>query len=189
MGGKWSDEAKARRREWHEQSPPRVGRGPRKIPRIAKTCSVCDKEFLVLPFGKDSERRTCGSKCLGKDPVYLSRLKKGCTLGWQKNKKVRKKYHPETPEYKRYARRVRLLTEETYNLHRDTLNPQGHPRTLCGVDGGWQLDHIVSIKKCFNAGLPPEEAAALSNLQMLPWKDNLEKRTFEPYKGNDGSSV
>jgi 5-methylcytosine-specific restriction endonuclease McrA len=60
-----------------------------------------------------------------------------------------------------------------YNENIDIINPERHPRTLCGVEGGWQLDHIIPIKECFDRGIPPREAASLTNLRMLPWKENL----------------
>jgi hypothetical protein len=76
-------------------------------------------------------------------------------------------------EYKTYARKVHRLSGKVYNEHIDIINPERHIRTLNGVDGGWQLDHIKPIKECFLSGLPAEEAASLDNLRMLPWKDNL----------------
>ena len=76
-------------------------------------------------------------------------------------------------EYKTYARKVHRLSGKVYNENIDTINPERHIRTLNGVDGGWQLDHIIPIKECFMSGVPAEEAASLDNLRMLPWKDNL----------------
>ena len=81
----------------------------------------------------------------------------------------------DTPEFKRYKGRVHQLTAKVYNTHHDVINPNNYPRTVCGVQGGWQLDHIVSIRECFNRGYTIEEAACLDNLQMLPWKHNLLK--------------
>lgn len=77
--------------------------------------------------------------------------------------------------YRRYQYRVQRLTEETYAKHRDQINPDKHPRTLCGVEGGYQLDHIISIKNGFEQGMTPVQLADLSNLQMLPWSTNRAK--------------
>lgn len=71
------------------------------------------------------------------------------------------------------------MTEEVYVEFKVILNPNNFPRTLCGVEGGYQLDHILSIKKCYNVGKTIEEASSISNLQLISWKENLEKRTFE----------
>lgn len=52
---------------------------------------------------------------------------------------------------------------------------KGYKRTLCGVEGGYQLDHIISIKEGFEKNIAPEIIGAPGNLQMLPWRDNLLK--------------
>lgn len=33
--------------------------------------------------------------------------------------------------------------------------------------------HIITIKECFERGVSVEDASAVSNLRMLPWRDNL----------------
>lgn len=81
-----------------------------------------------------------------------------------------------TKEYTKYSRKVRRLTESIYAKYKEILNPKSYPRTLCGVPGGYQLDHILSVRECFDAGIPIEECARLENLQMIPWEKNLKKR-------------
>ena len=61
----------------------------------------------------------------------------------------------------------------TYEQNKEIINPNNYPRTLCGVKGGWQLDHIITVKECFEKGILPEDASSLNNLRMLPWKENL----------------
>jgi hypothetical protein len=82
----------------------------------------------------------------------------------------------DTHEYRRYRNRVTKLSEKTYNENVEIINPNNHKRTVNGIDGGYQLDHIVSVRKCFNDGISPENASESKNLQMLPWKQNLMKR-------------
>lgn len=89
-----------------------------------------------------------------------------------------KRYY-NTKEYHKYARKVRLLTESTYAKYIETINPDNHPRTLCGVENGYQLDHIVSIRECFDSGISIEMCADVTNLQMIPWERNLQKRIFK----------
>jgi hypothetical protein len=60
----------------------------------------------------------------------------------------------------------------------DIINPKGYKRTLCGIEDGWQLDHIIPIKECYEKDMTPEEAASINNLRMLPWKENL-MRNYE----------
>ena len=107
-------------------------------------------------------------------------MKRSSLYDWMKKfdiKKVRK-----TPEYKIYQRKVRWLTEKNYVLYKDIINPKNHPRTLCGVEGGYQLDHILGIYEAFNKKISVEECASLKNLQLLSWKQNLEKRNYNNYK-------
>lgn len=91
-------------------------------------------------------------------------------------KKYDIKRNYNTKEYTKYARKVRYLTESIYAKYKEILNPKCHPRTLCGVPGGYQLDHILSIRECFDAGITIEDCARLENLQMIPWEKNLQKR-------------
>lgn len=94
-------------------------------------------------------------------------------------KKYGIKRNYNTKEYNRYARKVRLLTESTYAKYKEIINPDNVPRTLCGVDNGYQLDHIISIRECFDSGMSIEFCADVKNLQMLPWERNLQKRIFK----------
>ena len=85
------------------------------------------------------------------------------------------RWNPNKKELITFTNRVHWLTRRTYEDNIDLLNPDRYPRTLCGVEGGYQLDHKTSIKKAFELGWTPEQCADVSNLQLLPWKDNREK--------------
>lgn len=87
----------------------------------------------------------------------------------------------QTSEYQKYKRRARRLTENTYVQYKQILNPNNLPRTLCGVDGGYQLDHIVGLYECYVNGVSEEDCASISNLQLIPWKENLKKRNYNNY--------
>lgn len=78
-------------------------------------------------------------------------------------------------QFKQYKRKVYGLSDEVYTQNMDKLNPSNHVRALAGKIGGYHLDHITPIIECFKMGWTPEQAASLSNLQLLPWKDNLSK--------------
>ena len=84
-------------------------------------------------------------------------------------------YNAKREDFERYRQTVNLLTEKTYVKYKQEINPNNYPRTLCGVDGGYQLDHIQSVKMAFDNGISPEEISSKENLQMLPWKINREK--------------
>lgn len=128
------------------------------------------------------ESRACANKnCENQFEVLVTSKKRFCSISCQlkvnnnapKGKGSRPLRNLNTPEYKRYSRTVHGLSQEVYNKNIDIINPNRHPRTLCGVKDGWQLDHIKPIKECFEQGLSPQEASDISNLRMLPWKENL----------------
>ena len=138
----------------------------------------------------------CGVKFSRKYRTLLKNINrdhlcKSCTevekakhIDWSNLKKVNSerlkgsknpKWNPNRSEFQKYAYKVRRLTEENYKKHKDELNPYNFPRRLCGVEGGWQLDHILSIKEGFVQGKTPEFLSDIKNLQMLPWENNLLK--------------
>ena len=134
------------------------------------------------PYQLKQETRICiGKECNTTFTVNQASKKKYCSHSCQqrtanvaaKGIGSRKMRNPSTPEYKKYARQVHGLSQKIYEEHKQIINPNNYPRTLCGVEDGWQLDHITPIKECFEKGLTPQEAAQVSNLRMLPWKDNL----------------
>jgi len=49
------------------------------------------------------------------------------------------------------------------------------PRGLCGVDGAYQLDHIVSIKYGFDNNINPEIIGSIYNLRFVTWEVNRSK--------------
>jgi hypothetical protein len=87
------------------------------------------------------------------------------------------RWNPNKSAFLEYARKVRWLSEKTYKKHMRQINPNNLPRALCGVEGGYQLDHKTSIKEGFDNQLKPEVIAAVGNLQMLPWRINREKHS------------
>ena len=101
---------------------------------------------------------------------------KSSLCNWLKKFNINRIYGTE--EHKIYYRKVRWLTEKIYSEHKNIINPNSHPRTLCGVEGGYQLDHIMGVADCFINEKSVEYCASVENLQMIPWKENLEKRKF-----------
>jgi hypothetical protein len=85
------------------------------------------------------------------------------------------KWNPNKPEFRKYSYKVRKITEENYTKYKDTINPENLPRTKCGVIGGYQLDHKISVMKGFEENIAPEIIGDIQNLQMLSWKENRNK--------------
>lgn len=139
---------------------------PNSIKREERSCLTCLKLFSVIP---SSSKRYCCLSCSSKaiDRSYMQSDEYRC--------KVSKE---TTPAYRKYASLVHRLSKKTYEKYKHIINPNNYPRTVCGVEGGWQLDHIISIKEGYNNGLSPEKLASVDNLRMLPWKENL-MRNYE----------
>jgi hypothetical protein len=87
------------------------------------------------------------------------------------------RYNPNSSKFQAYRTKVNWLSEKTYRKFKEIINPWDYPRTLCGIEGGWQLDHKVSVKEGFESGITVEKLSKMENLQMLPWQDNLAKRS------------
>jgi hypothetical protein len=85
------------------------------------------------------------------------------------------RWNPNKRDFQAFANRVRWLTEKNYRVFKHLINPNGVKRTRCGVSGGYQLDHIISLQRAFESGMCPEKCASVENLQILPWKVNRTK--------------
>jgi len=80
--------------------------------------------------------------------------------------------HRHSREYWDFYNKVVWESEKTYVKHKQDINPEDHPRTLCGIEGGYQLDHIISIDYGWKNNMTIEELSCKENLQMLEWKEN-----------------
>ncbi len=141
--------------------------------KVSCRCDECGKKYIQR-FSRD------------KDVCYPCRKVKlmiGNNLGKMSRGKERPnqrginhaRWNPNKTEFKRYSNKVRWLSEKIYEEYLSTLNPNGLKRTLCGIDGGYQLDHKISIKFAFESGMPIDLVADIKNLQLIPWKDNRKK--------------
>ena len=82
------------------------------------------------------------------------------------------RWNPNKDEFALYRSKVAAITRlQDINL----LEHSDKPRGLCGVDGAYQLDHIISVKCGFDNNISPEIIGAIGNLQFLPWKENRNK--------------
>jgi 5-methylcytosine-specific restriction endonuclease McrA len=130
-------------------------------------CVHCGSNFEALTGLKVKMRKFCSKSCAAKSRDHSYMKSEAYHLASVRN--------PNLSAYKQYRGKVHRLTKQTYKLHKEAINPFDFPRTLCGVVGGYQLDHIVSIKYGFENNIEPMELACRENLQMLPWRVNLLK--------------
>lgn len=75
-------------------------------------------------------------------------------------------------EFKRYKVVVQYLTEK----HREALT-RGFVTGLAGTQNAWHIDHIFSVLKGYQNNISPFVIGHITNLQMLPWEDNLSKHS------------
>ena len=149
------------------------GQHNNEIKRYKTFCKQCNTGFDTVP---SENKLYCSKKCLFVNEEYLTKLK-SVDKSYMKSEKYRKTLmKPDTPDYRRYRNRVTKLSEQTYKENESFLNPHNYKRTICGIENGFQLDHIVGVRESYDAGRPPEEVSRLENLQLLPWKQNLMKR-------------
>jgi ribosomal protein L37AE/L43A len=140
--------------------------------RVECKCDECGMRYS----NRFSRHVDVCNKCFASNKMKGNNLGFGHSKGKGLSGSDHPRWNPNSPAFKKYSRKVHWLTSKVYKEHAFKINPHNHPRTLCGVKNGWQLDHIVSIKEGFEKGLSPETIADINNLQMLPWQDNLAKR-------------
>lgn len=87
-----------------------------------------------------------------------------------------KKPENEKTKYQQYRYQVDKLTEINYLKYYNKINPEYKPRTKCGVEGGYQLDHIYPVYEGFINNIPPEEISKVENLRIIPWEENQRKK-------------
>ena len=134
--------------------------------QIQYQCIVCNICFEGIPSIK---RKLCSRKCSN---VFNKTIDKSYMQTEEYKNTKRKSY---TSEYLKYKREVHRLSQLTYKNNIDTINPGRLPRTIAGVSGGYQLDHIISVKEGFINNIPTDELSHVSNLRMLPWIENLKR--------------
>lgn len=134
--------------------------------------SNCEEEVWVTPSRPE---KYCSRDCTFTCDEYRHKLSSMDKSYMQTERYSLSKQKDNVDEYRRYANKVHKLSDKVYRENLDTINPDGHPRTLAGVEGGWQLDHIIEVRFGFDNDIPPMVLCDPSNLRMLPWKDNLRR--------------
>jgi hypothetical protein len=81
-------------------------------------------------------------------------------------------YMKDIEAKKLYYREVRKITRKQ---DISTLNNYDKLRGLNGTTDAYQVDHIISVSEGFRLNLPPSQIGDITNLQIIPWQDNLLK--------------
>lgn len=80
-------------------------------------------------------------------------------------------YKQSLPEWKRYRNEVDRLTKQQPLHELENYDKRG-PN---GKEGAYTLDHIISVALGFKNKISEQTIADISNLRMIPWKDNILK--------------
>lgn len=127
---------------------------------------------------KDKIFEKYGVDNVGKSPLIQERI-----INTRKQNYLKRinKFGFDTIEHHKACFALYYYLVKQYTIKQDLscLENFNKPRTMSGVDGGYQLDHIISVKYGFENGILPNVIGDVSNLQMLPWKDNRTK-WFKP---------
>lgn len=89
------------------------------------------------------------------------------------NNSLRKVHDPES--WKRYQNDCAYMSDKAFYANESLLNPNGYPRTLAGVPGGHQLDHILPKAVGYAIDIPAELMSHIDNLRYIPWEENRQK--------------
>jgi hypothetical protein len=83
-------------------------------------------------------------------------------------------YNPDMGALDRYKVECSKIT----NLFFDDLQllENYSKRSLAGTEGGYHLDHRISLKFGYDNGIPPELVGHIENLIMIPWSENISKK-------------
>ena len=157
---------------------PNYKRKKYKTARWIRNCPLCgnkinyySKEWKYINAIKNN---SCCPKCVtNKREVkwILSRDQINKMAATKAGYSSYEEYQKALPEFQRYKKEVIRQT----NHQPIQLLPNFSKRGRAGTDGAYQLDHIISIWRGFREGITEEKIADISNLQMLPWLDNLKK--------------
>lgn len=80
---------------------------------------------------------------------------------------------PARDKKKDYKYRVRQISEQWAALSFPAEDLA--KRSLNGVEGAVQLDHMVSLEECYRHNIAPEIAGHITNLRIISWEHNISK--------------
>lgn len=81
----------------------------------------------------------------------------------------------QVPLYNLYYRKV---NSHTYiSLKKKFTKEELKKRTICGVNGGFQIDHRFSVIRGFINNILPSIVGCCSNLELIPWLNNTRKNS------------
>ena len=144
-----------------------------------KNCPNCGKEQSYSRsdlLTRAKKNNTLCNSCSAKK--YKKGILNGTTEEQRKKMRATKagfsswdEYVDKYPKKEMYKREVWKCTYKNNLESLDNYEKRG----ISGIDGAYQIDHIISINEGWELGIPPEKIGNINNLQMLPWRVNRNK--------------
>ena len=151
---------------------------PNSNKKVEYICDHCGKndcrqyQLLTRSYNVDQLHLcySCRRKFIGK---YMNRINiDDATRRRIGNKHPR--FNTKTKEYLRYAARVHSYTRCHFKCELKLLI--GDKKIgRCGQDGCYQIDHVIPIKFGFDNNIDHKIIANISNVKIIPWKENRDK--------------
>jgi hypothetical protein len=147
--------------------------------KFNKKCSNCGNDMFynsLKGLKKSEYSKTVCNSCSAKinkkglinglsdTSIKQMRASKAGFSNWEE-------YVQNYPKKQFYKREV---WKYTYKNNLEDL-PNWDKRGRCGVQGAYQLDHIVSINTGWENNISAEEIANIKNIRMITWEENRKK--------------
>ena len=144
-----------------------------------RKCPNCDFEITYNRkdnFNRAIKANTICNKCsaykykktfkdiISDDAIKKMRATKAGFKNWEE-------YVEKYPKKQFYKREVWKYTYGNDLSILENFDKRGR----CGVDGAYQIDHIMSINYGWENKVPPQEIGHIRNLKMIPWQENRKK--------------
>jgi len=144
----------------------------RKCPNCGNDMNYSRKDIMESAVKNNTICNSCSaykynktwSNVISDKHIRKMRATKAGFSSWEEYKKK----YPKKEMYKREVWR------HTYQNDLKKLQ-NWEKRGRNGVNGAYQLDHIISINEGWEKGIPPEKIGEWANLRMIPWQVNREK--------------
>lgn len=139
---------------------------------VACLCDSCEKDFTrSFQILNRAPTHLC-SACSYELKMKLMDRSKTAKVAANRTGPLHPRFNTNKTAFNEYRRKVFSFTRKN---DLKLLENHDKPRGICGVDGVFQLDHIISIKHGFDNGFSAETIGNITNLRFIPWKENRSK--------------
>jgi transposase-like protein len=152
-----------------------------------KKIELTNKQFRTIENLYLNEYKNCEdiSQIMGLNIFFINKIlsktgfrrtkSEGASVGGVKKfRNIRyDEYLTTLSEFKNYRREVISITKKQPIYELSNFDKRG----VSGIDGNFHLDHKFSIVEGFKQKIDPNIIGGIKNLEFIPWKENVMKRT------------